>query len=328
MKLDRLPRAPLVAGAVALITLAVLLVAWIRGGGGESTPATQGRAIQARADITPRRVLFGDTVTALVEVTLDRDRVDPDSVRVTADFRPWKPIREPERLRQDGDTTSVLRLTYVLRCLTSGCIATDQAAVQTENIIETFGQARLTYTAPEGVGSGEPVSRLVPWPRFLVDARYSQRDAQNAGASTGGWRADLLSMPAVTYSVAPGALFALLLAGGALLAIAGIAFARRVRLLRPPPAPPSVTASPQPTLTPLERALALLEETARVDGAADQRRALELVAGALSERGAVTLAQASRALAWSPPAPEVPETNGMAARARAALGQERYEASA
>jgi hypothetical protein len=325
VKLDRVPRAALVAGAVALIALAVLLVAWIRGG--ESTPAAPGPPIQPRADITPRRVLFGDTVTALVEVTLDRDRVDPESVQVTADFKPWKPIREPERLREDGDKTTVLRLTWVLRCLTSGCIATDQAAVQTENIIETFGQARLTYRPPEGVGSGEPVSRLVPWPRFLVDARYSQRDAQNAGASTGGWRADLLSMPGVSYNIAPGFLFALLLAGSALLAIGGIAFGRRLRRLGPPSAPPSVTASPQPTVTPLERALALLEETARVDGAADQRRALELVAGALSERGAVTLAHASRALAWSPPAPEIPETNGMAARARAALGQESREAA-
>ena len=322
MNLNRLRRGPALVGAAALIALAVVLFAWIRGGGGESTPATQARAIQARADVTPRRVLFGDMVTALVEVTLDRDRVDPGSVQVRADFRPWKQIANPERLRQDGETTTTLRMTYVLRCLTSDCISTDQAAVQTENIIETFGQARVTYAAPEGIGSGDAVSLRVPWPRFLVDARYSQRDAQNAGASTSGWRADLLSLPAVTYSVTPGLLFVLLLMVGAVLAIAAGAFAFRARLVRPPPGPPSTAGAPGPVLTPLERALALLEDSVRVNGAGDQRRALELVAAALAQCGDVTLAHASRALAWSAPLPGVPETNGMAVKARAALGRE------
>jgi FlaG/FlaF family flagellin (archaellin) len=321
VNLHRLPRGVALVAAAALTVIVVALFAWIRGSGGESSPTAQEERPQARADVTPRRVLFGDTVTASVEVTLDRDRVDPDSVQVGADFRPWKQIASPERIRRDNGSTTSLRMTYVLRCLTSTCIATDQAAVQTENIVQTFGQARVTYTPPQGTRPGDQVSVRVPWPRFLVDARYSQRDAQNAGTSTGGWRADLLSMPTVTYSVTPGLLFALLLAGGVLLTIAAGAFAHRARLLRPLPAPLSVTASPGPVLTPLELALALLEDSTRVDGAADQRRALELVAAALAQRGDLTLAHASRALAWSKPVPGVPETNGMAVRARAALGQ-------
>jgi hypothetical protein len=66
----------------------------------------------------------------------------------------------------------------------------------------------------------------------------------------------------------------------------------------------------------------LLEDSARVDGAADQRRALELVATVLVERGDMNLAQAARALAWSKPVPRVGETNGLAVRARSALGEE------
>jgi hypothetical protein len=320
VNLNGLRRGTALVGAAALIALVVVLFAWIRGSGEESTPITQERAIQARADIAPRRVLFGDMVTAFVEVTLDRDRVDPDSVQVGADFGPWKQIANPERLRQDGETTTTFRTTYVLRCLTSGCISTDQAAVQTENIIQTFGQARVTYAAPEG--TGDTVSLRVPWPRFLVDARYSQRDAQNAGASTSGWRADLLALPAVTYNVTPALLFGLLLMGGAVLAIAAGAFAFRARLRRRSPGPPSMAGPPGPVLSPLERALALLEDAVRVNGAGDQRRALELVAAALAQRGDVTLAHASQALAWSAPVPGVPETNGMAVKARAALGRE------
>jgi hypothetical protein len=75
----------------------------------------------------------------------------------------------------------------------------------------------------------------------------------------------------------------------------------------------------EPVLTPLEHALALLEISQRVDGAADQRRALELVAAALAERGSPKLALASRTLAWSRPVPGVKETNGLAAKARSAL---------
>lgn len=327
MNLNRLSRGTAVVGVAALAAAAVVLIAWIRAGG-ETTPTAQRRAIQPRADVTPRRVLFGDTLTALVEVTLDREQVDPDSVQVEADFKPWKPIAEPEQLRQDGERITLLRTTYRLRCLTSACISTDERAVQTENIVMTFGQARVTYTPAEGVGNGDPISQRVPWPRFLVDARYSQRDAQNAGTSTSGWRADLLSFPAVTYGTAPRLLFALLLLGGAVLTVAAGAFAYRARLLRPPPRPSSEAVPQGPVLTPLARALALLEDRTRMDGASDQRRALELVAAALVERGDLTLAQASRALAWSRPVPEIPETNGMAARARASLAWESHEASA
>ena len=41
---------------------------------------------------------------------------------------------------------------------------------------------------------------------------------------------------------------------------------------------PNRKAAPERVLSPLEQALALLEEAVRVNGAADQRRALELVA--------------------------------------------------
>jgi len=326
---DRLPKGAALVVFAGLTALVVVLFAWDRGGGGESISTTEDApAIEARADLAPRKVLFGDPVRALVEVTLDRNRVDPDSVRVRADFSPWRQIAKPERLRRDGETTTSLRMTYVLRCLTSGCVSTDEAAVLNETAELTFGQARVTYTAAEGAGRTGRASLQVPWPRLFVRARYSQRDAQSAGASATGWRADLLSLPAVTYSVAPGLLLALLLAAGTLLAIAAGRFAYLVRPRRAPPARPKADGPPEPVLTPLERALALLEDPARVDGAGDQRRALELVAAGLVECGDVKLGQAARTLAWSEPVPGVEQTSGLAARARSVLGQELHEDSA
>jgi hypothetical protein len=302
---------------VGLSTLVAVLFAWDRGRGGDPIrTAGDEPAIEARADLAPRKVLFGDTVTALVEVTLDRNRVDPDSVRVRTDFAPWKRLANPERLRRDDGMTTSIRMMFVLRCVTSSCVSSDVTAVQNDTTTQVFAQARVTYTAREGTGSGGS-SLQAPWPQLVIGARYTPTAAQSATP----WRADLLSLPAVTYAVRPSLLFALLLVAGTVLAIAGGAFAYFAVPRRAPQAP-TTDGLPEPALTPLERALALLEDSVRVDGAADQRRALELVAGVLVDRGDVTLAQAARTLAWSKPVPGVGETNGLAVRARSALGEE------
>jgi hypothetical protein len=297
---------------IAALALVVLLV-WDRGGGGGSGATAE--AIEARTALTPRQVDFGDTVTASLEVTLDPSRVDPDSVDVKAVFSPWRLVGSPELLRRDGETTS-LRTTYVLRCLTNACVSTGDI----ERIFNEFPEATVAYAPPSGAATGARQTLRVPWPRFLVTARFTQRAAQSGGRTP--WLANLDTFPATSYRMEPGRLLALLLAICILLAIAGGALAylarpRRARRAQPPP------ERPQRVLTPLQQALALLEDSARVNGTGDQRRALELVAWALAERGDRTLARTARALAWSAPVPGVQETGGVAARARTALGEER-----
>ena len=304
------------AAAAGLAALVVVLVVWDRVQSSE--PSAESPAIEARTDLSPRTVLFGDTVTALVEVTLDRNRVDPDSVRVEADFAPWKRVATPERSRSDDGAKTSLRFSYVLRCLGNRCITNDEDLVILDKAIQAFGRARVTYALLGGAAAGGRGSLQAPWPRLLVGARFSARDAQAVGSSSGGWRADLDSMPAVTYRMSPGPLSAMLLVGGALVASAGGVFAYRLRPRRTASTIPEA-GPPEPVLVPLERALALLEATERVDGAADQRRALELVADALAERGNPKLASTSRALAWSRPVPAINETNGLAVEARSAL---------
>lgn len=308
-------RAQMVIALAVVAGLGTLvLFAWDRVGDGQSNPtAEDAPAIEARADFAPRKVLFGDTVRALVDVTLDRDRVDPDSVRIKTDFAPWKRLGNPERLRRDDGTTTSIRMTYALRCLSSSCVSRDVTAVQNDTTTKVFTQVRVTYTGREGTGA-----LRAPWPLLTIGARYSPTAAQAATP----WQADLLSLPAVTYTMTPGLLFVLLLAAGALLAIAGGAFAyRALRRRTPPPALTRADEPSWPVLTPLELALALLEDSARVNGAGDQRRALELVAAALVEHGDMNLAEAARALAWSKPVPEIGETNGLAVQARSALGE-------
>lgn len=270
-------------------------------------------AIEARGVLTPRIALFGDTITARIEVTLDRNRVDPDSVRISADFSPWVPVEDPEQTRRDGETTTYLQTSFVLRCATDPCVPRTQTA-QLE-----FDPARVTHSGSASIE--------VRWPVLVVHSRIVSADFQRRDANATPWQADVMSLPAVSYRVSPRLLLALLYAGGGLLALGGILLAYTALPRRAPAPPPEPEEPPPPALTPLEQALALLEDPARANGSADQRRALELVAEELDARDA-QLAQRARTLAWSQEAPAVGETSGLAARARAAFEEEESDAPA
>jgi hypothetical protein len=154
----------------------------------------------------------------------------------------------------------------------------------------------------------------------VVNTRIGQGDLS---ASPSPWRADLATLPKPSYRASPGRLIGLLLAGALLLALVGglltyLGWPRQEAEPEPKPIP-----EPEFLLTPLEQALELLEDAQRANGAADQRRSLELVAEVLAQRGDEDgLAPAARELAWSPTAPPPEATKGLAARVRAKLDEE------
>ncbi len=145
-------------------------------------------------------------------------------------------------------------------------------------------------------------------------------EGHNAAAP---WRADLLSLPAASYRLPPAVLVVLLVLGAAFAGLVAIALAYAVWPRAAPVAlaEPEPELAPEPVLSPLEQALVLLEQSIRVDGASDQRRALELVAEELeqAEWGDPDLARTARVLAWSEGAPPIDETTGLAARVRSSL---------
>jgi hypothetical protein len=309
------------AGLAAIGLLGALVVVTLWDGGGSDVPeptVTSPSGIQAYADLDTYRVHFGDTVTAKVEVTLDRARVDPGSVRVRADFTPWKPVGPPQVVRRDGRSTTYVETRYTLRCLESFCTTPEDQSVQ------GFPAARVGYTA---LGAGDapdtPKTLRAPWPELLVTARYAPPSAsQSAGQPPTRWQADLLTLPAATYRIGPWGLTLVLLGAAALLAAAAVAIVLRTRPRSAGAVAVAVAAPAGGTgLTPLEYALELLEDPTRVNGSGDQRRALELVADGLVHRDTM-LARVARSLAWSRPVPKIDETRGVARRARAALGEE------
>lgn len=311
-------RALMAAGllAVALAGAGVVALFWDGGAkGGPQPTVASPSGIDAYADLATYDVQFGDTVTALVEVTVDRARVDPGSIRVGADFSPWQAVGRPVVRRFDGSSATYLETRYTIRCLESFC-ATDGPSG-----VFGFRPARVTYHAAEGDTDGPAATHTVQaaWPELLVRARYAPpRPSRDKAEKPPRWQAELVALPRPDYRLDPWLLVAVLLTGALVCGAAAVLLARRVlRPLVAAAAPASVGSANGRVATPLEQALALLEEPVRAHG--DRRRALELVADVLVRHGARALALSTRALAWSRAVPRSEETQTVARKARTEL---------
>jgi hypothetical protein len=297
--------------AVAVATAATIVLVARDPGDATSSPTP----LRARGTIAPRIAVFGDTIRAQVDVTLDRRRVDPDSVRVHAAFKEWRRVGPGQLVRSDAGSTSYLRALFVLRCLKLPCTP------GRDTIVFDFDPAKVEFEDRAG-GKSEHKSLAVSWPRVVIHTRITPGDLT---AQSSPYRADLATVPDPSYRTAPGRLLALLIAGCVLLALTGIGLAYVGWPRREPESEPEPEPEPtrDPTLSPLEQALELLENAASANGAADQRRSLELVAEVLADRGEDDgLVRTARELAWSPTPPPVAATKGLAVRVRAALEEE------
>jgi hypothetical protein len=296
---------------VALLAAALVAFLLLRGDqAGE--PSVGPRGIQTRLVLDPRVVLFGDTVAARIEVVLDRARIDPASLRVAADFEPWTPVGRPTRVVRDDGETHYAATQYVLRCLTAPCAPGRQFAPR------EYGPAQVTYTTRAGVTETDEVR----WPVLLVNSRIVSDDFTRGDELSRPWRADLLSLPEPSYRLSPSLVLGVLLAGAGLFALAGLALLYAA-LPRRRVADPEPLRALEPDLTPLERALALLENGLPSDRADERRQALERLAKELAAHDAGLADQAST-LAWAPTPPPVDEARMVAARVRTLL-EERSE---
>lgn len=298
-----------IAGVLVLLIVAVGVLAVVR----DSGPGDESglRPLRVRGTLSDRIVVFGDTVRAEIEIAADLRHVDPDAIKVRASFGAWRRVGPARLTRSDAGSGSLLRVTYVLRCLKQACVP------ERDTLPFEFDPARVDFVNRAG-GQG---SVGVSFPRLIVHSRFQPGDL----ASAAPWRLDTTIVPEPSYRASPGLLLALLLAGSLLLLGSGgaLAYAGWPRRHVEPEPEPEPKPEPELQLTPLEQALELLEDAARANGTADQRRSLELVAEVLGERGEEDgLARAARELAWSPTAPPTAATRGLAARVRATLEEE------
>jgi hypothetical protein len=120
---DRMLLWGVLAAVVAVSAALVVAAAWISSRGasphGTAEPRTE---VQAEADLAPKATLFGDTVRAHVDVVVDRTRIDPDSVRIAADFAPFEIVEKPDRRQTSAGDLAYVRTAYTLRCLSAACV--------------------------------------------------------------------------------------------------------------------------------------------------------------------------------------------------------------
>lgn len=236
--------------------------------------------------------LFGDPVGAEVEVLADRRVVAPNSVRVRAEFEPYRFMAPPARERFDIGNFVWLKYHYWLLCLRRACRPTP-AEARTFN----FPEVRISFRRSSG--SARAFTR--PWPPLVVSSRMKPDDLQR-----GGFRAREFPLPALSYRFKPGPLSAVLFLGAGLATLVGgvlIWFALttlvRARLRR------------AKLLSELEQELALLLASLEGDEA-HQRTALDRLSGALWRSGEAGLATDARHLAWSEDGPTQPDVQSLA----------------
>ena len=161
------------------------------------------RPLRARATLSDRIVVFGDTVRARVDVTLDLRQVDPSTVKVRVGFDPWRRVEPARVTRTDAGSSSHIRMTYVLRCLKQACVPErDTAPLRVRAGARRVPQPRRRARLAAG-----------PFPALTVNTRIRPADLATAAP----WRLDVTDVPEPSYRASPGLLLALLIAGSLVL---------------------------------------------------------------------------------------------------------------
>ena len=294
-----------------LVCLVVGLAALAAGcGGEEGRPLPEGRSIAAHGALAPEVQLFAEPVVATVDVVVDRDRFDPDRVRITGDLEPYEREGDVVRERRDAGRFTHLRFELTFRCLTYDCIPEVAGGPpQSQGGIPPpvgsqaggFGERKTIRLGPTRVVYDDPGGKTrtltdVDWQPLQSVSRLNFGDTSVTGIGF-PFTASVTPLPALSYRVTPAVLAAGLLLGAlALLALPAVLV---VRALRRRPAEVGVSG---PELTPLERALELVEWS-RGRSVDERREALEALATVLDDLDEAGLAERARGRAWPPLVP-------------------------
>lgn len=272
-----------------LLLVGVFAPRWWTGAGGTYAP---GEPLATSTRVVPPRTLFGDPVTASVRVLVDARTVDPDSVRVYPDFRPYRVAAFTRELQHDVGHAVAVSYAFELDCVVVSCLTAfevpDTEPARPKPL--RFAAARVQARDREGAF----VNARATWPELFVRSRLTPEEIAVGEPAVAPFAA-----PAVTWRVPPDVLggvlvtlAALLALGGGYLVATGLRGAPAVRRLTIPA-----------HLTPVDRALALARHAADQGDAEGGRRALERLAAELRRAGQPELAGTAGRLAWSPDAP-------------------------
>jgi hypothetical protein len=282
-----------VALLVAAATVAAIVM--LRDERGVKGPILETDLFAVRADVTPHEHIFGDTLTARIDVLLDRAFVEPATVRIEENFAPFQVRGTVRREREDLGNTTHLAFVYELDCLNG-----DTCLPKQEGKTFELPEARVSYVVSE---IGDRTTTRVRLPLLTGTSRLL-----GANLDQPAFRADPRQVPAPTYRVSPTVLAAGALGLAGLLVLAAlvllvplvpIGFVQRWRERRR-----------LARRTDLERALAYVRSTPPEESE-EVRPALERLASELGRVESDDLAVQTRRLAWSEPPPVEEEIGGL-----------------
>src|SRR5205807_4049128 len=125
------------------------------------------------------------------------------------------PVSGPTRDVRSSGSLTLVTYSVSLRCLAAACLP------RVVPVHIQFASARVRYRLGKGQGS-----RRLIWPPLLVYSRVDLPDLANVDpAREAPWRAELTSLPKVTYSVSPGLAAGLILGGAGLLLLGALVLA-------------------------------------------------------------------------------------------------------
>jgi hypothetical protein len=277
------------------------------------TSVGEGRPLKAYATITPQVHLFGDIVTARLAVVADTKWVDPERLRVSTGFEPYKAVRAPQRTSNSVGRFEQVTWTWTLRCITTKCVPRVPPSERFH--VFRFQTIHIRYVNANGKAA---YGIDATWPKVEVLSQVSPGVATFLQRTNHlNWRFHITPVAAPTYRVSPTVLSWLALGAGLAMLLVASAFGLRwYRLMRPLKAygPGEATGST------LERALAVLAWAHARGDETLERKALERVAGELAVETplheADDLSRTARELAWSSRTPEDDEVETFSERAR------------
>jgi hypothetical protein len=275
---------PRLALAVAGATVAALVVGFVvllgRDEPAGDAPTLRGELVSTAASFEPRAHLFGERVTARLDVVFDSTRIEPDSVKATPSFAPYTIASRSETRETFAGTTRV-RTEYVLECLTRRCLAPKSGFLKVP-------RTRVDYK-PRALP--DPLIASIDWPAVRTASRIGSNDLEGLELL-----ADVRDLPPVSYRVAPSTVTSVGYGLAVLFGIAGLLLLSRALAL--PTLVASALARRRARLSPLQRALLLVKGSTQRGERSDSRRALERLAVELRQTEEPDLARAATRLAW------------------------------
>jgi hypothetical protein len=282
------------AAAGVVLAVAVVVGAVLAGRDDEelAAPALRGEVLSTATSFSPQAHLFGERVRARLDILFDRTRIPAETVRANPRLAPYTVVARKETRESLGPIGRV-RYDLTLECVTRRCLAPKGGAF-------TFPRTGIEYK-PRAAAVQDPLTASVEWPALRVASRVGTGELEGLEL-----QADVRELPPLSYRVGPdtvrvagyslAVLFGLL--GAALLAQA-LALPDLIR---------AALARRRARLSPLRRALILVQRATKDGPRAESRRALERLAVELRETEERDLARTATGLAWrrrDPSAPSV-----------------------